>query len=396
MQWASALSTQEQPLVAVQAVLGSIQTQLMDDQVSLVLIFASGHSKEAWPVFLESIRKEYLESTIVGCGAAGVVGGGREVENSVALSVTAAVLPDVAVIGFHYEGQAVATVNEAAQNWIERLGVEAEHRPAFMVFPDPYTCDPAQLIAGLDRAYPGQVKVGGLASGGHAAGEQVLVLDDRVEHAGAVGVAMYGDIDVSSIVAQGCRPVGNSMVVTECRKNLLVELDGVSALEQLERVFQLLDPQDQHLFRSMPMVGVGMDKTRETYRQGDFLLRQLMGMDRKNGFLSVGTQLEVGNIVQFHLRDAESSRTELEELLIQHGRNHSVDEGEGAVLFSCVGRGESFFGVPDHDVSVATRYLGGAPIGGFFGAGEVGPVDGRTWLHGYTCAIGIFRPRGWS
>ena len=144
------------------------------------------------------------------------------------------------------------------------------------------------------------------------------------------------------------------------------------------------------------MVGIGMDQTRETYRQGDFLLRQLMGMDRKKGVLSVGTRMKVGNVVQFHLRDAESSRAELEELLIQHGRKHSVDQVEGAVLFSCVGRGESFFGMPDHDVSVATRYLGGAPIGGFFGAGEIGPVDGRTWLHGYTCAIGIFRPRGWS
>lgn len=396
MQWASALSTQEQPSVAVQTVMGSLRNQLNGTQASLILIFASGHSREAWPVFLESVRVEYPESTVVGCGAVGVIGGGREVENTLALSVTAAVLPDVAVIGFHYEGQAVATVDEAAQNWIERLGIEAEHRPTFLLFPDPYTCNPAQLIAGLDRAYPGQIKVGGLASGGQAQGEQVLVCDDRIEDAGAVGVAMYGDIDVSSIVAQGCRPVGSPMEVTECRKNLLVELDGVSALEQLERVFHLLDPQDQHLFRSMPMVGIGMDETRETYRQGDFLLRQLMGMDRNQGVLSLGAQLEVGNIVQFHLRDAESSRAELEELLIQHGRNHSVDQGEGAVLFSCVGRGEAFFGVPDHDVSVATRYLGGAPIGGFFGAGEIGPVDGRTWLHGYTCAIAIFRPRGWS
>jgi len=396
MRWSSVLSTQTDPEVAVSVASEAIQDQLLGVSADLLLVFACGHSDESWDVFLSRLRENFPEATVLGCSAGGVVGGGREVEGEVSLSVTAASLPDVAVVGFHYDNDATASVEEAADWWHTHLGLEPEHQPTFLLIPDPFTCDPTKLVSGLDRAFPGQIKLGGLASGGHEAGDHILVLDDRVIRAGAVGVALYGDIEVDSVVAQGCRPVGDPMVITRADKNFLLELSGVPALEQLERVFSELDEEDQALFRGLPMVGLGMEKGRGTYRQGDFLIRHLMGMDRSKGMLAVGAWLEEGQVVQFHVRDADSSRHDLEELLTQHVRSSPVDQTEGALLFSCLGRGRNFFGEPDHDSGMATRYLGGVAIGGFFCAGEIGPVNGQTWLHGYTSAIGIFRPRGWS
>jgi len=396
MRWSSVLSTQTDPSVAAGVAVEAIRDQLGDKQADLLLVFASGHTDEAWDIFLPTLRYAYPEATILGCTAGGVIGGGREVEGQISLSITAGVLPDVAVVPFHYDPDATTSIEEAASWWSEHLGLEPEHQPSFLLIPDPFTCDPIGLMGGLDRAFPGQIKLGGLASGGDEPGDHVLVLDDRVIRSGAVGVALYGDIEVSSVVAQGCRPIGQPYVITRAEKNLLIELSGEPALTQLERMFGELEEEDQALFRGLPMLGIGMEKGRENYRQGDFLIRHLMGMDRTNGVLAVGAMMEDGQVIQFHVRDAESSRSDLEELLIQHLRNNPVDQTEGAVLFSCLGRGQRFFGEPDHDSGMATRYLGGVAIGGFFCAGEIGPVNGQTWLHGYTSAIGVFRPRGWS
>jgi small ligand-binding sensory domain FIST len=141
---------------------------------------------------------------------------------------------------------------------------------------------------------------------------------------------------------------------------------------------------------------LGIENGRRSYRPGDFLVRHLLGMDRDKGVLAVGARVEVGQVLQFHVRDADSSRADLEALLRQYTASCSAEAVQGAVLFSCVGRGERFFGEPDHDTGMATRHLGGVAIGGFFGAGEIGPVNGQTWLHGYTSVMGIFRPKGFS
>lgn len=396
MRWSSVLSTQAEPAVAVSVVAETVREQLSDCEVHLLLVYACGYSDEAWRPVLEHLRHRFPSAVIVGCSASGVVGGGREVEDTVALSVTAASLPDVAVVGFHYDEESSELIEDDAHWWHTHLGVEPEHQPSFIVIPDPYSCDSKTLMSGLDEAYPGRVKLGGLVSGGSGPGDNVLILNEQVLRKGAVGVALYGDIEVDAVVAQGCRPVGSPMLVTRAENNVLVELSGMRALDQLQLVFDQLDEDDQALFRGLPMVGLGMEKGRGSYRQGDFLVRHLMGMDRNHGVLAVGALVEEGQVVQFHVRDAQSSRNDLEELLSRHAASAATTQPEGALMFSCVGRGQRFFGEPDHDSGMATRYLGGVSIGGFFCAGEIGPVHGQSWLHGYTTAIGVVRPKGWS
>jgi small ligand-binding sensory domain FIST len=336
------------------------------------------------------------EATIVGCSAGGVLGGGREVENCTALAVTAAHLPDVGIVGFHRPAEDPATIEESAAWWPTHLGVQAEHQPIIVVFPEPFTTHPVQLLAGLDRAYPGRVKLGGLASGGTEPGTHRLLLDDGVHLSGAVGVALYGDIEADTVVAQGCRPVGEPLVVSQCRKNVLLELSGAPALGQLERIFEGLSQADQARFRALPVVGMGMDPDRRNFGQGDFLIRHLTGMDRDHGALAVGAVPAEGQVVQFHIRDAEASRADLEALLTAHVRTQGDVSTEGALMFSCLGRGQRFFGVADHDTDLFVQHVGAVPLGGFFCAGEIGPLNGQTWLHGYTSAFGLFRPRGWS
>ena len=207
---------------------------------------------------------------------------------------------------------------------------------------------------------------------------------------GLVGVALAGNIEVETIVAQGCRPIGEPMFITKCQGNLLWELDGVSAVKVLEDLYESLDPGDQELARHSLFLGIVMSEQQQEYRQGDFLIRNVVGMDADRGVLAVGAALHESSVVQFHLRDAKTSAADLEQLL---ARQEGLAQPQGALLFSCLGRGVYLYGRPDHDTDAFRRHMGDVPLGGFFCNGEIGPVHGTTFLHGYTSSFGLFRRR---
>jgi small ligand-binding sensory domain FIST len=183
------------------------------------------------------------------------------------------------------------------------------------------------------------------------------------------------------------------MFVTRGLRNVVFELDGAPVLEVLESLYESLDVDDQALFRQALFVGVVMDREREVYRQGDFLIRNLFGIDAKTGGLAVGTLLEPNQVLQFHVRDARTSAEDLEAMLDRHRADSALHRPSGALLFSCLGRGAGLYGEPDHDTRAFLSRVGPVPVGGFFCNGEIGPVRGRTFVHGYTSAFGLFRPR---
>ena len=129
---------------------------------------------------------------------------------------------------------------------------------------------------------------------------------------------------------------------------------------------------------------------------GDFLIRNLVGLDRGRGVVAVAAMLEPGSVVQFHIRDATASAEDLVGVLARHKLGEHGQACAGAVMFSCLGRGRSFYGAVDHDTELFREHVGDVALGGFFCSGEIGPVHGRTFLHGYTSAFGLFRPRGWN
>jgi small ligand-binding sensory domain FIST len=130
-------------------------------------------------------------------------------------------------------------------------------------------------------------------------------------------------------------------------------------------------------------LGVVVDEHRSEFRRGDFLVRNLFGVDQARGALAVGDQLEVGQTVQFHVRDAQAADEDLRALL-------APETADAALVFTCNGRGLRFFGEPDHDASVVDDLLGTLPVAGAFCAGEIGPIGGRNFLHGYTASVALF------
>ena len=126
-----------------------------------------------------------------------------------------------------------------------------------------------------------------------------------------------------------------------------------------------------------------IDESRPEFGRGDFLVRAVLGADKAKGVLAVGAPVPVGTTVQFHVRDAISADEDLRELL-------AGIEGDAALVFTCNGRGQRLFRVPDHDADAVAHALDTDSVAGMFCAGELGPVGGRSFLHGFTASVLVF------
>ena len=389
MRWASSVSVEASFERAAEEALAGLARRLEGASPDLAVVFVSRAHAASWRRIPDVVGAAFPGALVFGCSAGGVIGGGREVEEGAALSVTAASLPGVELRPLRIDagGASHDTVNPVALR--ARVEAAPDEDVPFLLLGDPFTLDVGAFLGALDAACPAGAKVGGLASGGTAPGENALFLGPRAYTDGLVGVALRGNVSIDAIVAQGCRPVGEPMFVTRSRRNVLLELDGKSPVDAVRELFERLGPRDRDLFRHSLFLGIVMDPHRERYGRGDFLIRNLVGVDGETGALAVGAMVEEGAVVQFHLRDAETSAEDLEILLAR--RAERAPAPAGALLFSCLGRGQGLYGSPDHDSEAFRRHLGDAALGGFFCNGEIGPVRGRTFLHGYTSSFALFR-----
>ncbi|MHB8330475.1 MAG: FIST C-terminal domain-containing protein, partial [Acidimicrobiales bacterium] len=193
-------------------------------------------------------------------------------------------------------------------------------------------------------------------------------------------------IGIETVVSQGCRPFGHPLVVTRSEDNVIFELAGRPALERLVNQAHDTLTEEEILLLEMGGLHLGrvIDEHREQFGRGDFLVRNVIGADRASGAIAIGDTVPVGTTVQFQLRDARTADEDLRAAL--GGR-----QADGALLFTCNGRGTRLFDEPDHDVGVLVDQLGPLPIAGFFAAGELGPVGGRNFLHGFTASVTLLR-----
>jgi small ligand-binding sensory domain FIST len=391
MRWASS-AVADEPLdslieTAAERVLDGLGQRTPD----LVVVFVSPHFTDAYEQVPALVRGAVGGGLLIGCSAGGVIGGGSEMEERPALSLTAAILPGVDVRPFHIDARGLPEPSDRS-GWETTMRSRAEDDPSFLLLPDPFTCDAERLLRGLDTSFPRARKIGGLASGARSPGANRLYLGPNSYAGGAVGVALSGNLVVDTVVAQGCRPIGEPMFVTACKDNLLLELDGRQPLEVLRDLYESLSSDDREIFRHSLFLGLVMDEHRDRYTDGDFLIRNLLGVSEDSRGLAIGATLGENQVVQFHLRDRRKSAEDLEVMLSRYAAAAAARPPAGSLLFSCLGRGERLYGVADHDSGVFHKHMGEVPLGGFFCNGEIGQVQDRTFLHGYTSAFGMFRP----
>ena len=394
MQWGSSLSRRRETDAALDECVRALGAQLDDPAASdLVAVFASPGYDRPTPPLAAAVGDRFPRATVIGCSGAGVIGSGHEEEERPALSVTAGSLPGAHVAGFHLRAADLPSPDDPPDAWSALLGTRPDADPHFLVLADPFTMDGEALLAGLDYAFPRAAKIGGLASGGGRGSPHGLFLNGTVHREGAVGVALTGDVVVDTVVAQGCRPIGRPMRITEAAHHLIVAVDGDAALERLRHLYHALPQRDRDLVHRNLFMGIAMDPLTEHAAAGDFLIRNVMGVDPRRGALAIGAPVREGQLVQFHVRDAETSAEDLRRSLADYRAAAGDRTAAGALLFSCTGRGRHLYGRPDHDTDLFRELVGSLPLGGFFCNGEIGPVSGTTYLHGYTSSFALFRSR---
>ena len=384
LQFASAISRKTDTEAAVRDLADAIRSQIGRAPLDLGLVFFSAHHAEKSRLVASMLREELHIEVCLGCSGEGVIAGGEELETAAALTLWVASLPQVRVTPLRLSFSPVQDQVQMA-GWPE----PSAEASTFILLADPFTTPIHDVLSVMADRYPNGQAIGGLAGGGHGAGENRLIRNIEVFDGGLIGVQLSGPLTIRTVISQGCRPIGERFMVTRSDRNLIYELSGKPALERLQDAFESLEAsQRQQALRALH-IGIVIDEHRSQFERGDFLVRNLVGADQQAGAIAIGDVVQEGQTIQFHLRDAKSASEDLHVLLAADRAKHQ-NQPLGALIFSCCGRGEGLFGRAHHDSRVLQERIGRIPVAGFFAQGEIGPVGGRNFLHGYTASVAIF------
>jgi small ligand-binding sensory domain FIST len=356
----------------------------------LAIVFASFQHQPQFAELAKLIDEELGADCLIGCTGESVVAGEREIEGSPSLALWLAHLPETTLLPMHLEFQATRD-GGTFSGWHPNLAGQWPAQASMLLLGEPFSFPADVLLNRLNEDHPRLAVTGGMASGGWGVGQNRLLLGGTAYDRGAVAVVLHGATGMRTVVSQGCRPVGRPLVVTKAEQNILLELGGKPALAQLQEIFGTLTPHEQSLFRHGLHVGQVVNEYQDTFGRGDFLVRNVEGADPKSGAIAVGDYLRVGQTVQFHVRDAGTADEDLQAMLA------AADSGRAAplaaLLFTCNGRGTRLFEQPHHDAAALARRWPGLPVAGFFAQGEIGPIGGKNFLHGFTASIALLEHR---
>lgn len=369
VQVAAALSREPDPVNAAVRGARAIVETLGAAEPDLVAVFASGDHLNHPDALLCTLHGELRPRALIGCGAGGVLGARRELEDVTGLAVWAA----------SFGGAGAATPFQGLP--------ELDGATAGILLADPYSFSAETALASLADSAPGVPVLGGLASARGPEGS--LFIGEEVIAEGAVGLALEG-VEVLPCVSQGAAPVGRELTVTAADGNIIHELAGRPALQTVERMVAELPRRERALVGGGLLLGIVIDAGKPDFEPGDFLVRGILGADPETGSLMVGATVREGQVVQLHARDARSADEDLRRSLRLQIEALAGARPAGSLVFSCNGRGRAMFGACDHDAETVHHELRGAPAAGFFAAGEIGPVAGRSFLHGFTATLAVF------
>lgn len=354
----------------------------------LAFVFASPHHAEELDGAADRLADALGTDSLVGCTGESIVGLDREIEQSPALSVWVASLPGAEIDSMHLRFERTADGGTLV-GWPDALGGDWPEDASLLVLGEPFTFPAELLLERTNEDRPGIPVIGGMASGAASPGENRLLLGRRTLRDGAVAVRISGGPRLTTLVSQGCRPIGKPFVVTRAERNVIYQLGGKPALDQLRELFHELPNHEQRMVQQGLHVGRVVSEYQDHFEQGDFLVRNVLAIQPNDGAVAIGDYVRAGQTVQFHIRDAQTADQELREMLARLAREPELVP-RGALLFTCNGRGSRLFEQPHHDAGCIRGALGDIPLAGFFAQGEMGPVARQNFLHGFTASVAVF------
>ena len=355
-----------------------------DQSIDLLFAFVAGYSPEEFDRVMPSLKKTTGAENVIGCSCEATIGGELELENEKSVSLWAACLPESEITPLHLKFTKSGG-ESAITGWPDEFSTEWPEDSCLIGLSEPFEFPVDYLLERFNEDRPGLPIIGGIASGAQEPGISRLLLNDESFDSGWVGVRL-ANTTVRTIVSQGCRPIGTPMVITQAERNIIQQIGGRPAIDVLSELFQTLPTREQRSFQSGLQIGRVINEYQDSFEFGDFLVRNITGVDQALGSISIGDYVRPGQTIQFHIRDHESASAELTQLLKKQA---SQGPSKAALLFTCNGRGLNLFQDPNHDAA-CIQSVAPIPLAGFFAAGEVGPVGNRNFLHGFTASVVLF------
>ena len=355
----------------------------------VLLFFASYHHAAAFSEATATLRDVLRPEHLIGCTAESVLGDDQELDGTAGMSALAISMDGIRVSPFIGSINAPLPLSRP-EDVPAHVGLDDDSK-AILMLSDPFTTPITRLMPALntlrvnDQPIP---IVGGIASGASQPGHNRLVLDEYITNAGVIGLTLSGNLEIDTIVSQGCRPIGSPLVVTGADANMLLELGGRRAMDVLEELAHTLPADDRELLQRGLLIGSVLNEQQARFGRGDFLVRSILGVNQERGGILLGELPRLGQTMQFHVRDAQAAHEDLHLLLDAQQLDR---ESLAVLLMTCNGRGQRLFGREGHDLSILRERLQHPPITGCFAAGEFGPIGGASHLHGHTAVATVFR-----
>lgn len=368
---------------AVVEVSKSLRSEI-GSNASLGFLFVTQEWRSHLEDTLELIRLHARVPQLVGCSGWGVIGVRCEVEQEPGFSLLLLTLPEDSFSVLSFTEDQFGGANRT-QFWPNQSGPAVAGVRSWIILANPYFGGIEDWLTAWNDAYPGVPILGGVASSKNS--ETFLFRDGSLATGPILLVGFRSNVVAKPLVSQGCRPIGDPSPITKAEENLVLEIGNVPAYQSLESAFLSIPRDERATIRHNLFLGLAVSEYIEDFKQGDFLIRNILGADPQVGALAVGAYPRVGQTVQFQLRDSKSAHADL--LEAGHRMAKSLTGALGILLFSCAGRGRGLFGSESHDARTLADALGNLPLAGFFCNGEIGPVGPRTYLHGYTASAAI-------
>jgi len=367
----------------------NLRLQLLAPQVSLGLVFMSPkffpHARQT----LEILRVHARIPLLAGCSSTGLIADSSEIENAPGFALALYSMPGAELKGFRFTQKQVEEAGGAVY-WRLETGIEPKHTNGWLVFIDPFHLDAESWIHSWNEAYAPLPALGGLASGVFSDQTTQVYLNGDVFEDGGVAISVGGGVKLASVISQGCTPIGETWTLTRVEHNTIQQIANRPAYTVLAETFQKLPPAEQQKARGNLFIGLVVNEYLEDFHRGDFLVRNLIGGDLNSGVLAVGAMPRTGQTMQFQRRDAATATEDMNELLARAKNQLTGTTIYGGCLCCCNGRGQNFFGHPNHDAELVQKQLGPIGLAGFFCNGEIGPVGEKNFLHGYTASLALF------
>jgi small ligand-binding sensory domain FIST len=367
---------------ALQAALDEALKPLDGEAPDLLLLFAGADYRGNYADLLSTAADRTRTTELAGCSASGVIAGARELEDTPGVAALALKLPPEALLNVRHVSKDEMSADNLA-------GMPSDMCHGIVLLADPFSADVAKLIASLEREYPRTPIVGGLATGLPGAHGTSIFRGAKAHEDGAVVIGLGGTVRLRPVVSQGCEPIGEPWTITDVSEHIVRSIGSRPAYQVLVDTVQKLDAEKRERVQGNLLVGLAMNEYRDEFKRGDFLIRNLIGVDPRTGAIAIAAEPQVGQTLQFQIRDARAADEELRHMLQSATDAPSTS---AALLFACNGRGAGLFGAPDHDARTVRELLGALPLAGLFCNGEIGPVGPSTYLHGFTASLALIGP----